>query len=494
MRSVLRRLLWLGPALLLITMVTFGALSMALRHDPASAGADADLPLFFNPEPGSVERVALRALRAVAASERAPEAEAELVQLGGAALPFVLPELDTLSPEGRGRVVRALRPVGVRMGFEIDPRWDPSREVLFWTRFWEEHAIDYRPQVARRAVLRLVQKSTLLRDTEVRQLDTYALGEIMRQMASVDDAVDVDRVQRLSDIALDMLGQPPSSRGAWRMPPEADLDDARAVAATWTDWWSRNRTRYRTYSGTDRITAMLRDTRYGGWVTRAVRHDLGLLGDGRSVGEALRQGASVSGLLLSSGVLGSFGAAALGGMLSVLARGRSRRELRVLAVLRAALPVAVVAALASRLGARGELGLGAAIMALFGAPLASLHPSARLEARASDFARTLESFGVARWRVALSTLRLSSAVLVLPLGAQLATLITLTFVVEHALGLSGLGARTIDALKHPDLNWLMAITIITALFVGVLQSASEVLLSLLDPRWKDGVDRLGGVA
>jgi len=33
MRSVLRRLLWLGPALVLITMVTFGALSVALRVD-----------------------------------------------------------------------------------------------------------------------------------------------------------------------------------------------------------------------------------------------------------------------------------------------------------------------------------------------------------------------------------------------------------------------------------------------------------------------------
>src|SRR5262245_1983313 len=166
------------------------------------------LPLFFNPAPGSVERLARRALRNIAAHEQAAAAETELVQLGGAALPFVLPALDSLSPEGRARVVRALRPVGVRMGLEIDPGWEPSREVLFWTRFWEEHPIDYRPQVARRAVLRLVQKSTLLRDTEVRQLDTYALDELMRQLGSVDDAADVDRVRRLSDIAVDMLGAP----------------------------------------------------------------------------------------------------------------------------------------------------------------------------------------------------------------------------------------------------------------------------------------------
>jgi len=495
MRSVLRRLLWLGPALVLITMVTFGALSVVLGSDGGRGDGAESLPLFFNPEPGSVERLATRALRDIAATESAPEAETELVQLGGAALPFVLPALDSLSPEGRARVVRALRPVGARMGFEIEPSWEPSREVLFWTRFWEEHSIDYRPQVARRAVLRLVQKSTLLRDTEVRQLDTYALGELMRQMASVDDAVDIDRVRRLSDIALDMLGQPPSPRGAWRLPSAADLEDARSVASTWTDWWSRNRTRYRTYSGTDRLTAMLRDTRYGGWVTRAVRHDLGLLDDGRPVGEVLRRGARVSALLLGSGILGAFGAAALGGVLSVVVRRSSLGWLSALFALRAALPAALVAAIVSWLGAGEQsLALGAAIMALFGAPLASLHTSAHLEARSSDFIRTLESLGVARWRVALSTLRLSSAALVLQLGAQLATLITLTFVVEYSLALSGLGARTIDALKQPDLNWLMAITIITAVFVGLLQSASELLLGMLDPRSRDGIERLGGIA
>lgn len=494
MRSVLRRLLWLGPALVLITMVTFGALSLALRSDARRADASDELPLFFNPEPGSVERLATRALRAIAASETAGAAEAELVQLGGAALPFVLPALDSLSPEGRGRVVRALRPVGARMGFELDPSWEASREVVFWSRFWDEHSIDYRPQVARRAVLRLVQKSTLLRDTEVRQLDTYALGELMRQMASVDDAVDVERVRLLSDIAFDMLGQP-SPRGTWRLPAAAGIEDARAVASTWRDWWSRNRTRYRTYSGTDRITAMLRDTRYGGWVTRAVRHDLGRLDDGRTVGEVLRQGTRVSAPLLASGIFGTFAAAALGGMLSVLVRRRSPRWLVALLVLRAALPAVVVAVLASWLhGGTHGVALGAVIMALFGAPLASLRPGARLEAASSDFIRTLESLGVARWRVALSTLRLSSAALVLQLGAQLATLITLTFVVEHALGLGGLGAQTIDSLEQPDLNWLMAITILTALFVGLSQSASEALLALLDPRWKDGVDRLGGAA
>jgi peptide/nickel transport system permease protein len=492
MRSVLRRLLWLGPAIVLITMVTFGALSVALRVD-----ADAEaLPLFFNPAPGAIERSSRRALTAIASTEQPdPAAASEFARLGGAALPYVLPALDSLNPDARGRVVQALRPVAARMGLEIDPSWEPSREVSFWTRFWEEHSIDYRPVVARRAVLRLVQKSTLLRDAEVRQLDTYALDELMREMLPVENGADIDRVRRLSDIAFEMLEGPPSPRGTWQLPSNASLDTARLVSATWTDWWSRHRTSYRTYSGTERITAMLRDTRYGGWVSQAVRHDLGLLDDGRPVGEVMRQGALVSGPLLISGILGAFVSAALGALVS-LARRSVARGIGWLLSLRAALPVVVAAAVATSAwgdGAR-HAWVGLLLMALFGAPLSSLHQGARLEVRGSEFIRTLESLGVARWRIALSSLRLSSAAIIVQLGAQLSTLITLTFVVEFALGLGGLGSKTIEALEQPDLNWLMAITICTALFVALLQALSDLLLSVLDPRWRDSIERLGGAA
>jgi peptide/nickel transport system permease protein len=490
MRSVLRRLLWLGPALVLITMVTFGALSVALRVDADGEG----LPLFFNPTPGSVERLSLGALRTIAASDApAVAAEARLVQLGGAALPFILPALDSLTPEGRSRAVKALRPVAARMGLEIDPSWEPSREVTFWTRFWEEHSIDYRPVVARRAVSRLVQKSTLLRDTEVRQLDTYALDEMMRAMAPIENTADVDRIRRLSELALDMLGGEPSPRYSWRLGPDAGREEARAVASTWTDWWSHERTFYRSYSGTERITAMLRDTRYGGWLTQAVRHDLGVLPNGRRVGEVLWDGLFVSGPLLLCGVLGAFVSAALGGVLAALDQRRARSWLRWLLSVRAALPVTVVAGVAALWLGRSaqQLWVGALIMAAFGAPLSALHRGAG-EPGGAEFVRTLRSLGVARWRVALSVSKLSSAAVVVQLGAQLSTLLTLTFVVEYALALPGLGTRTIEALKQPDLNWLMAITIITALFVGLLQAFSELLLALLDPRWRDSVDRLGG--
>src|SRR5688500_2392425 len=125
MRSVLRRLLWLGPTVVLITLITFGALSVTLPADSELV----DLPLFFTPDPGAIERLARQALQEISSLPHpAPDAERNLSQLGGAALPFVLPALDSLSPDGRARAVKALRPVGARMGFEIDQSWDARRE------------------------------------------------------------------------------------------------------------------------------------------------------------------------------------------------------------------------------------------------------------------------------------------------------------------------------------------------------------------------------
>ena len=222
MRSVLRRLLWLAPALVFITLVTFGLLSSVL---PVSAELAA-LPLFFNPEPGAIERLSRGALERVAdAAEPVPEAERALARLGGAALPFVLPALDSLSPEGRARAVRALRPVGLRMGLQLDDRWEAGREVLLWTRFWDEHSIDYRPSVAQRAVARLGQRGTLLRDTEVRQLDTYALDEAPIAQMPPTGAADLDRTRRLAEIAADITGQ-----SALRIAPDAGLRRQRAAS------------------------------------------------------------------------------------------------------------------------------------------------------------------------------------------------------------------------------------------------------------------------
>jgi ABC-type dipeptide/oligopeptide/nickel transport system permease component len=487
MRSLLWRLLWLGPSILLITVAAFGALSLAVPPAPGSSG----LPLFFNPEPGGVERRAVRLLAAIAEQRSGSEgAPSELARLGGAALPYVLPVLDSLSPDGRARVVAALRPVGARMGFEIDSGWEPSREVLFWTRFWEEHAIDYRPSVARRAVLRLAQRSTLLRDTEVRQLDTYALAELVEGMQPVRGPEDIDRVRRLSILASDVTGG-----AAPALADGADLDETKRIVRVWTDWWTRHRAEFMTYDGTERLTAMLRDTRYGAWVVEAFHNQLGILRSGEAAWTALRRGARVTLPLLATALISAWGGAVLVGTFSARGARRPLWVLRGAGFWVAAVPP-VVAALLLRVAlgpVAARAWIGALLMAFAGFSLLSLRADPT-ESAGADFLRTLRAFGISRLRASFTVMRLSSASVVMQLGAQLSTLFTLVFTVEYALGLSGLGTRTIEALRQPDPNWVMAMTTCTAAFVGVLQALGHLLLSLLDPRTRDALQRFAGAS
>jgi peptide/nickel transport system permease protein len=487
MRSLLWRLLWLGPSILLITIAAFGALSLALPAAPSSAG----LPLFFNREPGGFERRAAVLLVAIANPKPASAgAPSELARLGGAALPYVLPALDSLSPEGRARVVVALRPVGARMGFDLDDNWEPSREVLFWIRFWEEHSIDYRPSVARRAVLRLAQKSTLLRDAEVRQLDTYALAELILGMQPVNELQDIDRVRRLSILASDV-----TSGAAPALSEGADLEEARRVAWAWSDWWARHRSEFLTYDGTERLIAMLRDTRYGAWAAEALHNELGILRSGEAAWTALRQGARVTLPLLGAALIGAWGGAVLVGIFSARGARRPLWLLRGAGFWGAALPPVVVAlGLRVALGpAAGRAWVGALLMGFTGLSMLSLRADVS-SAASADFLRTLRAFGISRSRASFTIVRLSSASVVTQLGAHLSSLLSLIFAVEYALGLSGLGPRTIEALRQPDPNWVMAMTICTAAFVGVLQALGDLLLSLLDPRARAALRRFGGAS
>jgi peptide/nickel transport system permease protein len=487
MRSVLRRLLWLGPTLLFITLLSFGVLSTAL---PVSSELAA-LPLFFNPEPGAVERLSKSALeRVVNSPDRVPDAERTLVRLGGAALPFVLPALDALNPEGRARAVRALRPVGARMGLELDDRAGASREVLQWARFWDEHSIDYRPSFAQRAVARLGQRGTTLRDTEVRQLDTYALDELIAQMPPRGPA-DVERTRRLAEVAADITGQ-----NDLRVPSDAGLGAAWNATQGWQDWWALRRSDFKLYSGTERIAAMLRDTRYGGWVGQAVRRKLGLVADGRSAWDVMCEGAWVTLPLLACGLLGAALGAFAGGAGASVASRRRRRLVRLLAFGGAAVPALLSAVLLSRWagGVARQLWVGALLMICAGIPLGLPDASRRLELGGADFMRTLRALGVAPWRMALTRVRFASARLIVQLGTQLSSLLTLTGVLEYVLGLPGLGMQTVAALSHPDLNWLMAITVAGASFAGIWQVLGEWLSELLDPRWATAASGVGGLS
>src|SRR5579884_3191633 len=154
-RYTLRRLLWTVPTLMATSVILFfittlvGA-SGAVAKPASDAGSDSDpyasesrdsrfldLPRFLNVDPKDVRARAREALTHVAAGDSSASAAAlELCALGGAALPYVLPQLETLAPAARGQVAAQLAPVAIRMGLggTRDLR-RPETAVLFWTRF-----------------------------------------------------------------------------------------------------------------------------------------------------------------------------------------------------------------------------------------------------------------------------------------------------------------------------------------------------------------------
>ncbi|MGC4092111.1 MAG: hypothetical protein QM756_30360 [Polyangiaceae bacterium] len=151
MRRALARLLAVALTLAFTSAVALAALS-TLARPPLGVKPP---PFYFNAAPRNVHDLSSEAVRRLT---RGPDAEAErdLVRLGGAALPHVLPSLDALGPSARGRVALGLKPLAKRMGVASDSDFaSEDAAVAFWTRFWQDRAFDFRPPVVKRLVGRL---------------------------------------------------------------------------------------------------------------------------------------------------------------------------------------------------------------------------------------------------------------------------------------------------------------------------------------------------
>ncbi|MFO0571672.1 MAG: ABC transporter permease [Polyangiaceae bacterium] len=499
MRHALRRLLWIGPTLFVISIALFWVLT-AGRGDGGLDPDDADeehpffgdhsRPRFFNSRPGNVRDLALLAMQSIARNdERAAAAERELVRLGGAALPHVLPQLDSLDPRGRGRVALALAPLAKRMNVgTAEDRASADAALLFWTRFWQDRAIDFRPAVAARAVARLGEKSTVGRRDDVRALDTFALPELMRKLTPVETEADAARVRRISMALASITEQP------WRLERDAGLEAARATARTWQRWWLVHHSDYVTHDGAERVFAMLSDTEYGRWAADAVENQLGTSESGKSVRELWSTRAPTTTWLLGAGLVGGFAAGiALGLMGAARANAPFDRSLSALAIVLAALPTTLFALVLAPGGPSAQHAVGAFLMVVTAASVVARHQrSATRVALDQEYARTARAFGAGPWRLALWSFRASCVSVVSLAGTHLAHLLTVAFVVEHALHLEGLGAVTLKAVYAHDIAWLMALSLSVAFLLSLAQIASDLLLGALDPRVHLGLLRKRG--
>ena len=154
----------------------------------------------------------------------------ELRRLGGAALPFVLPSLEALPPDARGRVAVALAPVADRMGISHGADlMRPEAAALFWTRFWDDRALDFTRTAVDRAVDRLVEHGTDLREADLVSVDTYALPELVAR----DDDDDRPRRPRAAH-----PHRPPRDRArAASSRRDATPEAVRRAVADWREWW-----------------------------------------------------------------------------------------------------------------------------------------------------------------------------------------------------------------------------------------------------------------
>jgi ABC-type dipeptide/oligopeptide/nickel transport system permease component len=413
-----------------------------------------------------------------AGGDEADAAARKIVKIGGAALPHVLPELDALPPAARVRVALALTPVARRLGLgSREELKNPETAVLFWNRFWQDRAIDFRPGVAKRAVRRIAQRASEGRRDDVIGLDTFALPELIAALPRVRERQHVEEMARVTPLLSHVTGLP------WTIAADASLDEARNLRSVWRRWWREHRLDYIALDGPERVLAMVTETEFGRWAESAVYSRLGANSRGDAVLDVLARRAPVTLALALFSILLGYAGGILGGI-ATAANSPFDRYFAPVALAVVALPCSVFAGFwpaDASWSLRFCVGLG--VMTL--ATSALLMRYQRLALRnelTKDTARTRRAFGHSEASVAILSSRGASSALLSLLGRDMPTLLSLAFIVEHALSLEGLGSVTIEAVLAGDTPWLMAIGLGIMCVSALLQIASDSALARLDPR------------
>jgi ABC-type dipeptide/oligopeptide/nickel transport system permease component len=511
LRYALRRILWSIPTLVATSLFLFFVTTLA--PDPASPGSleeartpatdphveaarrarFLDLPRFLNEDPQDVRSRARDAVAHVANDDAYRDVSARrLRELGGAALPYVLPALEALPPEVRGRVAVALAPIAERMGIGgADDLSAPDAAVLFWTRFWDDRALDFTRAAMDRAVARLEEHGSEQREHDLVTCDTFALGAVVPAMAKADRVT----LARLARIARHATERGPA------IEPDASADEVRRALADWQEWWFVHATDFVALDGADRALAFVTETRYGKWLRRAVSGELGVSAiDGEPIARKLRSRAPLTMLVCMSALLLSWALAVpIGALGAWRQRGTFDVASSVAMFLLYAMPTFALAEILRRTAgafAPGAERVTLAIAALTAATLATSsrwQRTAMLNVMREDFVRTAHAKGVPEWRVVVvHALRNALMPTVTLAGLHLPTLVGGAFVVEEVFGLPGVGFETLRAIEAHDSAWLMAVVLATAVVVTFGLVASDVAYGALDPRVREELTRRQG--
>jgi ABC-type dipeptide/oligopeptide/nickel transport system permease component len=507
LRYALRRLLWSIPTLLATSLVLFLVTTLApeplppVAQDPgavelfqqARRARFLDLPSFFNPAPYDVGSRARTALAHIAAGDDgSPAAARELRHLGGAALPYVLPRLESLAPDARRRVAVALAPIAERMGFSSNDHRhldDPESATLFWTRFWDNRALDFTRPTVNRAVARLIEHGSDLRERDIVAVDTFALQALVRGMRTTEDRVTLARLTRLARHA--------AERGPV-IEADATDEDVRRAVADWREWWFVYSTDFVEVGGIERVIAVVTDTRFGKWLRRIASGELGVSAiDGEPVIRKLQARAPLTLLVCALAMLVSWAIAIPVGVIGAWRRG-SPFDIATSAALflMYATPTFAVAevlrqATAPSLAPRVHVALAVAALAAGSvATLSRWQRAAMLDVIRQDFVRTAYAKGVPAWRVlVVHALRNALLPTVTLAATHLPVLFGGAMIVEEVFGLHGVGFETLRAIESHDSAWLMAVLLAAAVSVTLGLVVSDIGYGLLDPRTREVLGR-----
>jgi len=494
----LRRAIWAVPTLFGVSLVVFllttllpepeigaGPLDVHARVelDELRRARFLDLPRLINVAPADVRTKVDECIGHMVADDAdVALCTHRLATMGGAALPWLLPRLDNIPPIERGKIALALAPVARRMGVGDEAELtNPDKAALFWSRFWEDRSVDFTEPAVRRAVKRIADRGSDQREEELREVDTFALKEIMLMMRR--SRGDIEVLSRLTRIASHVTGRDAV------IPPDADPARARAIVSGWLSWWYVHETDYVALQGGEKVTASIAQTRYAKWVLGAVTGQLGLsTRDGQPIFEKLLDRAPVTLGMAFLALLVSAAAAVPLGVLSAWRRGHAVDHATALAVLAVhAVPTFLVALLLASFGS--ALGIVLPVIALSTVAIAAMTQTQRaamLEALGQDYVRTARAKGARTLRVAVvHALRNALVPTVTLAGVQLPALIGGAFVVEEVFGVQGIGWETLRAIEARDVAWIVAVTLLCAVVTTASLVTSDIAYGLLDPRVRE---------
>lgn len=490
---ILRRLLWVPVTLVTVSVITFFVLS--LIPDPgalaaAARGPDAeeatrrarflDLPLFWNLSPRDAQARALAAWEhAGDASPAGDAARAELVRLGGAALPHVLPALDALPPAERARAAQGLLPIAERMRLPgIDAASDPVRAPSFWLRFWDDRGVEFRRASVESAVERISRYRSEERAAELAELDTFALDAIFAALPTPVDRATTEEARAFVGIAARATGRDD------RIPEGATPEEAAAIVTRWRRFWEIYRLDFVTLDGPGRVTATVLETQYGKWAWRAVTQRLGRMPDGTSVATELRRRAPATTFIVVGALVVAYALATALGALAAASRGRKLDigiTLGALALF--GVPTAVLAVAARGAGAGGLVAPTLVVAAGLVATPTRLLRSSLVNLLGRDHVRAAVARGAGPARVVVRHgLRLAFVPVLTMATVEPPVALGGALVVEHVFGIAGIGAATIEALAAREVDWLMAVALVSATAATAAVLAADLVLAALDPR------------